>query len=147
MILVESLNFGRRWDGRVLAEVQRSKLLVKVGCTGPADCEAPVLSMSHASSHLLPLKYLCRAVTLLSGMKYHSLSSWLCCVPTAITAVKYLYDRAASEFAAELCCYCGKRYCCLSMQRPKVKIWQQTRTQPQNFPGGAADGWGLPACQ
>lgn len=33
MILVESLNFSRRWDGRALAEAQRSKSPVKVGCT------------------------------------------------------------------------------------------------------------------
>lgn len=108
MILVESLNFGRRWDGRALAEVQRSKFPVKVGCTGLVDHEARVPWLSHASSHLLPLKCLCGAVTLLSGKKYRSLSSQSCCVPTAITAVKYPYNRGAPEFAANFAVIVGK---------------------------------------
>lgn len=36
-ILAESPNFGRRCDGRALAELQRSQLLVRVGCRGLAD--------------------------------------------------------------------------------------------------------------
>lgn len=72
MILAESLYFGRRCDGRALAEVQRSQLLVRVGCRGLANGEAPMPWLSHASSHLMLLKCFCGTLTLLSGMKYHS---------------------------------------------------------------------------
>ena len=109
MILVESLHFGRRRDGRALAEVQRSKSSVKVGCMGLPDREAPVPWLSHVSCHFPPLKCLCGAVTVLSGMKYHALSSQSCCGPIAMMAVKHPYNRRPAEFVAQICCYCGKR--------------------------------------
>lgn len=139
--LVESPNFGRRCDGRALADVQRSKSLVKVGCRGLAEREAPMPWLSHASSHLMFLQCFCGTLTLLSGIKYHSSCAY------SYQGTQIPLQQGCTRVCSWILLLLWQKLLWSMNIETISKRLAVARMQTQKFPGGSCRQLGSPSMQ